>query len=256
MRYEIRALSFGEILDTSFAILRNHFMLLVGASAIMYVPLYVVSGLVTPTDPKQAAEVSVLYVVSMLLTFVYFSVLWPVVTASLAYAVSELYRGNDVTIGAALGRGWKLMLPLSGTAILAWTLTIFGFILLIVPGMFLVVMWMLWTSVAVLENTFGYKALKRSAELTRGYRWRAVGLLFVMGIVSAVLSMAVAFSLGFIPVLGGFAQGIMQSVSSSFAATMLVVMYFDLRCRKEQFDIEHLASIVSAPALESAPALP
>jgi hypothetical protein len=256
MKYEIRALSFGEILDTSFAILRNHFALLVGAAATMYLPVEIFSAVLLPDTAQTSAEDMASLLTWLGLTLVYLSAVWPVVTASLAYAIGQLYRGNEIGIGEALAHGWKLFLPLSATAVLAYTLTLFGIVLLILPGIYLMVVWMQWTNVAVLENTFGYAALRRSSELVRGYRLRSLGLLIVITIVLSVLSAAVTFTIGFIPVVGTLANALVQSVGGAFGSAALVVMYFDLRCRKEQFDIEHLASLVSATPVESAPALP
>ncbi len=255
MNYEIRALSFSEILDTSFSILRENFVLLVGVSASMYLPIAIVSAFLGQPVAEAQPELDVQDLLAGLFILVYLSVLWPIVTASLAHAIGEIYRGNQVTIGAALSRGWKLILPLSGTAILAWTLTLFGLILLVIPGIYLMLAWSQWTNIAVLEDTFGYKALKRSSELVRGYRWRTFGLFFVIGIVVWVLSVAVSLTLGFVPLVGPLVEGVVQSIGGTFTSIILVVMYFDLRCRKEQFDIEHLATIVSSPAAESAAAL-
>ena len=39
MSYEIRELSFGEILDMGFTLLRNHFAVLFGIAAVLYLPV-------------------------------------------------------------------------------------------------------------------------------------------------------------------------------------------------------------------------
>ena len=41
MAYEIRAMSFAEVLDTGFRLIRDHFALLVGIGLVLYAPLAV-----------------------------------------------------------------------------------------------------------------------------------------------------------------------------------------------------------------------
>ena len=177
----------------------------------------------------------------------------PVAMGSLTYAIGELYRGNVIGIGDALRRGWKLILPLSGTAVLMILGIMLGFILLIIPGIYLMLSWMQTTNVMVFEDTFGTKALRRSTELMRGNRGRVFGLLLVAGLVSGVLNMVVQLTVGVLPVVGPLTAGIAQSISLAFTTSVAVVLYFDIRCRKEQFDVHHLAAQVSGPVAARAP---
>ena len=67
-----------------------------------------------------------------------------------------------------------------GQAFLAWLVTTIGvalgIVLLIVPGIILSLMWM-FTSVILADTPLEFSAaMSRSAELTRGYRWRLFGL--------------------------------------------------------------------------------
>src|SRR6187455_3333906 len=63
MAYEIRPMSVGEILDTGFRLLRNHFSLLVAISAIAYVPMGILQfGLALVgrgADPEQSTAMLV-----------------------------------------------------------------------------------------------------------------------------------------------------------------------------------------------------
>ena len=48
MGYEIRAMSFAEIMDTGFRIVRRHFGLIIGIAAALYVPVAILGALVAP----------------------------------------------------------------------------------------------------------------------------------------------------------------------------------------------------------------
>jgi hypothetical protein len=55
-----------------------------------------------------------------------------------------------------------------------------------------------------------------------------------------------------VPVLGPIAQGFAQSLGVAYSAVVLVLLYFDIRCRKEAFDLEHLARLVEGRAADAA----
>lgn len=61
-----------------------------------------------------------------------------------------------------------------------------GLILLAVPGLILTVMWSVSTQAMVAEGLGPIAGLRRSAYLTRGARWRILGLTLVIGIVEAI----------------------------------------------------------------------
>lgn len=64
-----------------------------------------------------------------------------------------------------------------------------GFVLLIIPGIFLAVIWSVAVAAFVAERHPGLEALGRSDELVKGHRWAVFGLLVIL----AVFQIAVAF---------------------------------------------------------------
>ena len=53
-------------------------------------------------------------------------------------------------------------------------------------------------------------------------------------------------------VLGVLGSGVVASVSGAYTAAVTVVLYFDIRCRKEAFEVEQLARIVEAGTARAA----
>ena len=102
---------------------------------------------------------------------------------------------------------------------------------------------LLW-QVMVLERLFGTAAMRRSHELMKGNKGRALGILFVSGVVIAVLSTALQLLFSFVPLLGPIGSAAAQAVGNVYTTAISVVLYFDIRCRKEAFDLEHLARLV------------
>lgn len=249
MRYEIRAMSIGEIVDTSFRVLRNHFVPLVGVSAIVNVPVSLGQALIqVESEAGAAASVPMLGFGIGFLSFALFS---PIVSAAVIAMIGELYLAREARIGEAFRVAFGMLLPLIGTSLLAGLLMVAATLALIVPGIWFALGTIVLTPVMVVERMFGMKAIRRSLDLLKGNRGRAFLLYLLVGILASVLGGAFGLVAGAAPILGGLASGIVSAVTGAFLAVLAVVLYFEIRCRKEAFEIEHLARLVQgagAPA--------
>lgn len=245
MRYEIRAMSFAEILDAGFRLVRDHFVLLVGISAALYVPVTVfqsaVESFAKGQDPGSLA-------LTGLLGLLIFAGVSPLVGVAITFALGEVYLGREVGIGDAFRKGLAVVVPVLGTSLLAGLAILGAALLLILPGIWVALGLTLLSPVMVLENRFGSAALKRSFELMKGQRLRAFGIALLVGILSAVLGFGVQMALGFIPIVGPIGSGLVSAVSGAYMAAVWVVLYFDIRCRTEAFEIEQLARLVETGA--------
>jgi hypothetical protein len=245
VNYEIRAMSFGEILDMGFRILKNHFVLLAGLQAIVFVPPRLVADSLTRggdfTDPFTVLA-------GMIPVFLALLILQPIIMAAITHVIGENYLSRSVTFGGALRFALSILLPLLGTWILASIIIMVGVVLLIVPGVILALMFALLTPIMVTEKIFGLTAMERSWALMKGNMLRVLGLFIVTGILSSVLTAGVDLVAGFVPFVGSIVAGIVQGAANAFGTAALVVLYFDIRCRKEAFDLEHLAEQVESGA--------
>jgi hypothetical protein len=144
-------------------------------------------------------------------------------------------------------------------------------VLFIAPGIWLYVAWAFALPVLLVEGLRGRQALGRSFELVRGRWWKTFGTLIVGFILAAIISslMQAIFVVGMVVgddndtvvlVLSAIAGIVGLAISTPFQAALLTVLYFDLRVRKEGFDLELLAQEIGAgaPAVasESAAAAP
>src|SRR5437899_262591 len=112
MRYEIRAMSFGEILDMSFRLVRDHFIVLVGIASVIYVPLAVLGAGIAPSPTRAAAPFPIVSIIGILVLAL---VGTPIVWAAVTVAIRSVYLGQPASIGGALRSGLSLSLPLVGT---------------------------------------------------------------------------------------------------------------------------------------------
>lgn len=162
-------------------------------------------------------------------------------------------NGSPMGMGAAFEAGAKLFLPLLGLGIIAGLGTILGYILLIVPGIILSVMWSAAAGALVIEKKTIFESLKRSRDLTRGYRWPIFGLVIIYMVVSLVIGSLVG---GVGAATGGnFLDGstnmgvnmlttaISNILTSVIGAAGVAALYYELRSVKEGVGPEQLASV-------------
>jgi hypothetical protein len=244
VEYEIRAMSFGEILDMGFQILRNHFVLLVGLYSMLYVPIGLASQFVA--GGNQIPDPFTL-LAGLLPIVLIWLLLQPILTAAITHAIAESYLSKVVSFGSALRFALSIFLPLVGTSILATIIVMTGF-LLIIPGIILWLTFMLLTPVMVIERTFAFRAMERSWALAKRNLARLFGVWIVTLVLVTTLTGGAGMIAGFIPFVGVVFSGIVQGAATAFGTAAFVVLYFDIRCRKEAFDLEHLARQVESGA--------
>lgn len=122
-----------------------------------------------------------------------------------------------------------------------------GFLLLIIPGIFIAIAWALAIPVLLSEDARGSKALGRSYRLVRRHWWKTFGTLIVAGIVvgivqaalSAVVTLAVADGDSKVleSVLASLLYLALYLISIPFTTAVLALIYLDLRVRKDGVDI-------------------
>jgi hypothetical protein len=133
---------------------------------------------------------------------------------------------------------------------------VIGFLLLVVPGFVMFSGLILSSPALVLENLpSAGAAMRRSWMLTHGFRGKLLGAYLVAFLILlippiAISVLAAMFSLGGAP---ESAQGAVVRIVASalqvlvypFLYVITTVLYYDMRVRKEGFDIEMLHALLS-----------
>jgi hypothetical protein len=110
----------------------------------------------------------------------------------------------------------------------------------------------------LLEGLGGTKALRRSFRLVRHHWWKTFGTLFVaylltfvLGFVGSLIGAALGSAVGNDSALAVIVQQVVdvltEAVTLPFLAAVVVVLYVDLRVRKEAFDLALLADHIADP---------
>lgn len=273
----LRPLSVGEIIDASFQVYRRYF----GALAMVVlvcnsIPLLLQIFVEASGGPRDHPFLAISYSLMFL-------VLGSVATAATVFIVSESYLGRAITARDALnlaapfvGRvittsilvglmvGCGIVILVVVPALVARPLAIVGFLALLVFGVVGVCGLVVTTPALVLENLpTAAAALRRSWTLTQGYRLKILGLLFLLGVIMMLPWMAVtglAAILGALAAVGGGGArvavlvgvvgivigGLVLFLLQPLLHGVLTISYYDLRVRKEGFDLEVLASSLHA----------
>ena len=266
MDYNIRPLSFGEILDRALRILVDNAVLLIGISAAYGIPERVIAVL-----GRRYQVVLLLVELSA----------GPLIQAALTTAIADVYLGRPVTIVSAYKSAWSIMLPFFGTYLLLYSLgVLFGgaYIAIIigaryiggpvqgllaglgviaaVPVLFyLMIRWSLLGPIMIVERRFGLSTIRRSRDLVEGVWWRTFGIIMVAAVIVRAPLSALNFLWSSVPVVGIVLGGLTTSIAYAYGAVSLVVYYFDRRCRTEDFDLRLLAEQIRTEGAQGSPTM-
>jgi hypothetical protein len=242
----------GVLLDRAFRLYTANFALMLGITAVAYVP-FELTQLVIEASLEINARVSsdglsaLLYFVVLII--LWYSVAFPLAGGAATYAISERYLSKDVTIADALRCGLTCFWTISLAELIATIRMIFGFCLLIIPG----ILWMLSYTVIVpailVEGQEAIPSLERSRELIKGHRGKAFCVMLVFLLLHIVVVTGLEMIASWIFSLDSGEEAFFNSALNSLVSILItpiyviatILLYYDMRIRKEGFDLEMLS---------------
>jgi hypothetical protein len=269
----LRPLNVGDMLDGAIKAIRRHPGLILGSSAIVAVigsgltliaQLWVLPAIpvirqlgpaATPQEQlDQLTDAMGPLAVSAVVTLVIALLTRTFLSGFLTVVMGKAVLGKPVTLGEALREAKPRWLPLLGLTVVYTLAVMAGSILCIIGAVVPYVFFALASPALVLERGRIGRSLGRSRQLVSGSFWRTFGILLLAGLLGWVVSLIIQtpFSAGSLlnAFSGSTSQGtgslVLQSVGSMiaeavvtpFTALVTVLVYIDLRMRKEGMDIE------------------
>ena len=267
----LRPLEIGDLLDETFRMYRRHFLLFAAIAVILAIPSAALYGLalawfstgLQATSDTSSVRPALGFLGAIgaagLVSFVFL----PFSHSAIIYAACESAIGRPVTAGGVLMGVLRRYFPLLGYWVLFNTFTAeIAALLCIAPFILWTWVFVMWVAVVpamFVENVGIGAAIGRSRQLVQGRWWRTFLILFLTYVLYFVLSIA----------LGGFiniAQGLLGLVVSQFIASAIaltsslviaallapvaqivfVLIYFDLRVRREALDLFQMAYRLSS----------
>jgi hypothetical protein len=167
-----------------------------------------------------------------------------------AIAVRDL-SGRPAGVAQGVTAALARLFPMIGLSIVSGIGIALGLVLLVVPGIILMLMWMVAVPVLVEERRGVFESLGRSAELTRGSKgWIFLLLILYWGIgmlVSGAVGALTGFQLSYdesgdmlLPIIAG---AIAQTLVGMLMGAMLAALYIELRQFKDGAAPDQLAAI-------------
>jgi hypothetical protein len=275
---ELRPMGIGDILDVTFRLYRQRFSTFLLIALVVYVPYALLASLGQPfmlvQQPNANQEVGfqemetrqgdagitpvpAISPVGLALTIGGFAVfvilLLPLCSAALVHNISASYLGLELTAGQSYARAAPRLLGLIGTQILVFLAIALGYVLLIVPGIIFSLWLLLVVPIVMLEGRFGTSAMGRSRELMRGNLGRG----FLIGLLVAILVAIINWILGLLtqwvpwphPAMHVFFSVLLAAVVLPIQTAPWILLYYDLRIRKEAFDLQMLSTALGQAAV-------
>lgn len=232
----------GEVISYSFGIYFRNFFAFFAVTLIAYSPVIAIT-IFTLTGGLEGLDVSIMASVVFFVTIAAAMLAFPFATAALSYGVLQNLRDKKPEIGELIGVGLRMMITVIAVAILQFLATMGGFILLIIPGIIIGVALTVSIPVAVEERPGAFKALRRSFELTKGYRGKIFLVFFGLGLINMVAALVVAGITYVSPIAGSGLDMLREIIHTGVSATAAALLYYQLRSVKESLDLNELASV-------------
>jgi len=227
----------GNVLSRAFEICSANFLLFGAVMLVVSLP----NLFFTLQPATEASWASGLYFVLEIVLGLFLNTIGEAV---ILFGAFQYLRGQPVVPGEALQRSLARFLPILGFAILYALALFFGFILFVIPGIILFVMWTVALPACVVEGLGPIDCMRRSTDLTRGYRWKIFGIFILLTIISAIVGGIINSIAGQGGIVAKALIGVLWSAAwSTYWNCVLVMIYHDLRVVKEGIDTAQIAAI-------------
>jgi hypothetical protein len=269
---ELRPLSLGEILDVAIKIYLRNAWTLFRVVLFVVAPVQVVTALIDASAASNGNGVTTTGDTTTISSHdfaIYASALVAagllgIVASTLANgacfkAVADAYLGEQPTWRSSLRFAFARVHSILWITFLGGLCTVIGFVFCIIPGIYLWIAFAVAVPVLLTEGVKGTSALGRSRALVRGRWWGTFGVVLLGTILAGIVSAAIGGLAGLAAgttdanTVAGFlvnsVSGTLGSmISTPFTAAFVTVLYFDLRVRKEAFDLQLLAERIGLTA--------
>jgi len=245
----LQPLTTGQLLDRTFTLYRKHFVLFMTIGCIPHLVLFLMQVGAVALASILGPLAVMLSTFSGIILYVAFLALSQAATT---IAVSDVYLDRPVDATSAYKAVAPHTLRYVGIILGVGMAIGFGFLALIIPGVYLAVTYALSITASTLEGTGFSASTQRSKELSKGNRGR-IAIIFLLNIIltyAAALALAIpAAMLGealgrdqmvlrvALNALAGFLAGTLVAPVALIAFTLA---YYDVRVRREAFDLHLL----------------
>jgi hypothetical protein len=260
---QLRPLGIGEILDVGIKITIRHWWTLARSVLVIVVPLQLLAtavdisaseGAITTGGETGTVDADEIWTfVAAALVAVLLTLLGQTIATGACFkTVADAYLGRTPSWRRSLAETLRRLHSIIWVSILTYVLGGLALLALILPGIWLFISWTVAVPALLTEGIKGRRALGRSFRLVRGFWWRTFAIVVLGSILGGILQAAIGGLLGALTfaadseivlvVANTFASIISGVITTPFIAAVTIVLYVDLRVRKEGFDVALLVA--------------
>ena len=261
---DLRPLTLGEILDRTFTLFRRYFLLWIGITALpelVSLAFQLIRTFAASTGRAEAGiGISMEFVGLSILVFLVAYVASLFAQGATFLAVSDLYLSRPVSVSDCLRRAWREIGTVFGVGLLTGLAILAGFIALVIPGIYICCRLIVSVPAALVEQRSPSDALSRSWRLTSGNFVRAFAMVLLYCVIAIAAAMVVQLPFLIASVvfkndpamlrvwtaLTLVGDTLVNIVVTPILLIATSIFYFDLRVRKEAFDLQFMMDPNSA----------
>lgn len=256
----MRPRTLGEILSGAFEIYKDNASKLILIVAVVVVPLSLLGALLGRALARSKEEtVTVLGQTHTVSTRTFAAVvLGSIIAAIIAVIISSVLQaalmragalatiGDPVDVESSFRWGLKRFGSVILVGLLVGLAVAVGLLLLFVGAIIFGVFLSVSIPALVIEDRRGTEALKRSWQLVTGHFWHVLGVVVVAAIITGIVSSILGALGGDNWFVSWIFSVIAQIITTPFAALVSILLYLDLRARKEALTADSLRRELSS----------
>ena len=247
---ELRPRSGTELIDASFNFVRANYAPLIGMIALAQLP-FVAGSLLLPVSPDEIVKFWTAHIPQVVVGYVLALWVWAVMGCAFALLTADLIDGRPANLASALRRAVRRGFG-AGTAVVLKYLVIWLWaMLLFLPALWAFARYFAVIPALAIENLGPLEAIRRSKQLARGANGRIMavaGLPILAYLVLANIIQQTLLTLGGYSVLVRAVATLASTLLYPFAIMPGILLYYDLRIRREGLDIQIDAALPTAAA--------
>lgn len=220
-----KELSLGEILSLAFTLFKEQLGTIVKVVAIITIPLYLLTYIIYANtwNPYHLNYISLLIkiLVMLLLILIDFAVI---------HITTESVTGNTINYKQAINKGFAPLFISILTIITTTIIVLGGFLLLIIPGIYLTVRYTFVLHAVVLKNLQHSEARQYSKRLVDGRWWKVLGYSLVIYTIVILASFILNLTYNLVPLNFIFfvVFRIIRDTITSFSIIALTIFFLNL----------------------------
>lgn len=255
--YEDRDVSVGRVFQRAIDAVRINPVVIIGLGLLVGAVPSLLLSIISVSVGLGVAATPASFSLARIFGFLFFSVVIAIVVSSfvqaaITRATVSASEGRKASFGECLSAAIRVLLPLIAMAILAGLAVMVGALFFLIPGIIFFLMWSVASPAMVIERGGIIGSLSRSAELTKGSRWKILGMFLVLIIAYWLLSVVIGVvglteyrpnSVGGLTIANLIGSIILGTAFNTAAGVMWPSLYVELRHAKEGTSVESLEQV-------------